>query len=65
MKNIIIDFDSSEVTGPDCVSVLVLKNCQPELLYILVELVNMCLEESFFSDCSKVSFVVPELKNVG
>lgn len=65
MKNILIHFDSSEVTGPDCVSVLVLKNCQPELLYILVELVNMCLEESFFPDCSKVSFVVPEFKNVG
>ena len=46
-------------------SVVVLKNCEPELSYILAELFNMCLKESCFPDCWKVSSVVPEFKNVG
>ena len=40
---------------------VVLKNCEPELSYILAELFNMCLKES----CWKVSSVVPVFKNVG
>ena len=44
---------------------VVLKNCEPELLYILAELVNICLKESCFPDCWKVSSVVPLFKNVG
>ena len=40
-------------------------NCEPELSYILSELFNMCLKESCFPDCSKISLVVHELKNVG
>ena len=46
--------DSSNVSGPDCISVVVLKNCEPEILYILAELFNMCLKESCFPDCWKV-----------
>ena len=45
--------------------ILILKNCDPELLYILTELFNMCLKESCFRDCWKVSSVVPVFKNVG
>ena len=56
--------DSSNVSGPDCISVVVLKNCEPEILYILAELFNMCLKESCFPDCWKVSSVVPVFKNV-
>ena len=44
---------------------MVLKNCEPELSYILAELFNMCLKESCFPDCWKVSLVVPVFKNVG
>ena len=39
--------------------VVVLKNCEPELSYILAELFNKCLKESCFPDCWKVSSVVP------
>ena len=34
---------------------VVLKNCAPELSYILAELFNMCLKESCFPECWKVS----------
>ena len=36
-----------------------------ELLYILGELFNMCLKESCFPDCWKVSLVAPVFKNFG
>ena len=44
---------------------VILKNCEPELSYLLAELFNMCLEESCVPDCWKVSSVVPVFKNVG
>ena len=44
---------------------VVLKNCDPELSYILVELFNMRLKDYCFSDCWKVSSVIPVFKNVG
>ena len=44
---------------------MVLKNCEPELSYILVELFNMCVEESRYPDCWKVSLVVLIFKNTG
>ena len=53
------------MSGPDCIPVVVLKNCVPELSYILAELFNICLKESCFRDCWKVSLVVPVFKNVG
>ena len=33
--------------------------------YILAELFNICLKESCFPDCWKVSLVVPVFKNIG
>ena len=48
-----------------CIPVVVLKNCEPELSYILAELFNKCLKESCFPDCWKVSSAVPVFKNVG
>ena len=42
--------DFSRASGPDCIPVVVLKNCEPELLYILAELFNMCMKESYFPD---------------
>ena len=44
---------------------MLLKNCESELSDILAELFNMCLKESYFPDCWKVSSVVPVFKNVG
>ena len=52
------NLDSSEASGPDCIlkksgskELVVLKNCEPELSYILTELFNNCLKESCFLDC--------------
>ena len=56
VKKVIMNLDSSKTSGPDCILVVVLKNCGPELLYLL---------ESCFPDCWKVSLVVPVFKNVG
>ena len=53
------------MSGPDCIPVVILKNCEPELSYILDELFNKCLKEPCFPDCWEVSLVVPVLKNVG
>ena len=50
---------------PDCIPVVVLKNCELEVSYTLGELFNKCLKESYFPDCLKVSLVVPVFKNVG
>ena len=65
VKKVIMNLDSSKASGPDCIPVVVLKNCEPELSYILAELFNMCLKESCFPDCWKVLLVVPVFKNVG
>ena len=50
--------------GPNCVPVVILKNYELELSYILAELSNKHLKESCFPDCWKVSLVVPLFKNV-
>ena len=47
-KKVIMNLDSSKASGPDCIPVVVLKNCEPELSYILAKLFNYCLKESFF-----------------
>ena len=65
VKKVIMSLDFLNASGPDCISVVVLKNCEPELSYILAELFNKCLKESCFPDCWKVSSVVPVFKNVG
>ena len=65
VKKVIMNLDLSKASGPDCIPVVVLKNCEPEFSYILAELFNKCLKESCFPDCWKVSLVVPVFKNVG
>ena len=55
----------SKASGPDCLPVVILKNCEPELSYILGKLFDKCLKESYFPNCWKVSSVVPVFKNVG
>ena len=65
VKKVILNLDSSKASGPDCIPVVVLKNFEPELSYILAELFNMCLKESYFPNCWEVSSVVSLIKNVG
>ena len=65
VKKVIMNLDLSKASGPDCIPMAVLKNCDPELSYILAELFNKCLKEPCFPDCWKVSSVVPVFKNVG
>ena len=65
VKKAIMNLDSPKASGPDRIPVVVLKNCEPELSYILAKLFNKCLKESCFPDCWKVSSVVPVFKNVG
>ena len=38
-----------EASGTNCISVVVLKKCEPEFSYILAELFNKCLRESSFN----------------
>ena len=45
VKQIITNLDSSKASGPDCISNRVLKNCDPELSYILAELFDICLKK--------------------
>ena len=60
VKKVITNLDSS---CPDCIPVVCLKNCEPELSCILVELFIFS-ERVLFSYCWKVSLVVPIFMNV-
>ena len=64
VKKVITNLDLPKASGPDCISVVVLKNCESEISYIPAELFK-CLKESCFPDCWKVSSLVPVFKNVG
>ena len=44
VKKVIMNLDLSKTSGPDCIPGVVLKNCEPELRYILAELFNKCLK---------------------
>ena len=44
VKKVITNLDSSKASGRDCIAVVVLKNCESKLLYILAELFNICLK---------------------
>ena len=65
VKKVITNLDLSKTSGPDCILVVVLRNCEPELSYILAELFNKCLKESCFPHYWKVSWVVSVFKNAG
>ena len=43
VKKVISNLDLSNVPGSDCIPVVFLKNCEPELFYVLAELFNKCL----------------------
>ena len=50
VKKVIRDLDSSKVSGPDCIPVALLENCEPDRSSILAEHFNTCLKESCFPD---------------
>ena len=64
VKRVIMNLDLSKSSGPDCILVTVLRNCEPEIFFIPAEIINKYLKESWFADCWKVSSVVPVFKNV-
>ena len=65
VRKVVMNLHLSKASGPDSIPVVVLKNCEPGLSYILAVLFNRCLKESCFPDSWKVSSVVPVFKNVG
>ena len=64
VKKVITNLSSSKASRPDCIPVVVPQRCGPELSYILAEILKMCLKESCFPNCCKVSLVVHVFKNV-
>ena len=64
IRKVVVNLDLSKASGPDYIHVMVLKNCEPELSYILAELFNKYLKDSCFPDCWRLSSVVPVFKNV-
>ena len=44
VTKVVMNLDLSKASGPNCIPVVVLKNCEPELSYILAELFNKCLK---------------------
>ena len=65
VKKVIKNLDSSKLSGVDCIPVVVLKNYEPDLSNTLTELFNMCLKDSRFEDCWRISSMVSVFKNVG
>ena len=63
VKKVITNLDLSKASGVDCIPVVVLKNCEPELSYFPAELFTKFMKEPCFPDCWKISFVVPVFKN--
>ena len=50
VTKVIMNIDLPKASGPGCIPVVVLTNCEPELSYILTELFNKCLKESCFPE---------------
>ena len=65
VRMVVMNLVLSKAAGPDCIPVVVLKNCESQLSYILAELFNKCHKDSCFQDCWKVSSVVLVFKDVG
>ena len=63
LKKVMANLDFSKESGPDCI--LVVRNCEPNLSYILAELFHEYRKESCFPDCWKVSLLLPAFKNAG
>ena len=64
VKKVVMNFDSSKASGPDCIIAVVLKNCEPELSYTLAELLYVSERVLFFRLLEGL-IVGPVFKNVG
>ena len=64
VKKVITNLDSLKTSCSNCIPVVVLKNYEPELAYILAELFNMCLKESCFPNCWEVYLLVKNYQPV-
>ena len=40
VRKVVMNLDLSKTSGPDCIPVVILKNCELKLSYILAELFN-------------------------
>ena len=49
VRKVAMNLDLSKASGPDFIPVVVLKNCEPELSYIIAELFNKSLKGVLFS----------------
>ena len=50
VKKVIMKLASSKTSAPECITVVFLMICEPELCYIIADLLNKCLKESCFPD---------------
>ena len=51
-EKVIMNLDLSKASGPNCIPVVALKNCEPELSYILADFFNnKRLKQSCFPHC--------------
>ena len=67
VKTVIMSLDLSKASGPDCIPVVVLKNCEPELSYILAKVFHKCFkvacrfEISYIIEIKKSTFASVEI----
>ena len=54
VKKIIAALDYSKTSGPNCIAMVLLKNCEPYLSYILGNPSNTCLRKPYSPDCWKL-----------
>ena len=55
VKKVITNLNLAKASGPACISLMVLKNREPELSYFLAEILNKCLKVPCFQGCWKIS----------
>ena len=60
-----MNLDLSRASGRDCIPVVVLKNCESELSFVLAKLFNKSLMEPCFPDGCKISSVIRVFMNDG
>ena len=65
VKKIEMNLDLSKASALDCIPVVLLKNCERELLYILAKLFNKCLKESCFEIFRRFHWWSPYLRMSG
>ena len=65
VKKVTKNLDLSKASGPDCIPVVVLKNSELEISYILAELYSKCLKEFVFQIVGRFHQWSPYLRMLG